>query len=44
MGLIKRGMENGMKREMKENKLNNFIDTAAYKGVRFETKQNLDSK
>ena len=31
------------KREMKESKMN-FVDTAAEKGVRFETKQNLDFK
>ena len=44
MGLIKRGKEHGKKkREMKENKMN-FVDTAAEKGVRFETKQNLDFK
>ena len=45
MGLIKRGTENGVKREMKqrfEGKQMNFLDTAAYKGIQFETKQNLN--
>ena len=41
------GMENGMKRKTKlkfrmKTKYMNFVDTTAYKGKRFEIKQNFD--
>ena len=41
------GMENGLKRTTKwkfprKTKYKNFVDTTAYKGKRFEIKQNLD--
>ena len=41
------GMENGMKRKTKlkfrmKTKYINFVDTTAYKGKRFEIKQNFD--
>ena len=41
------GTENGMKRKTKwkvrsKTKSNNFVDATAYKGKRFEKKQNLD--
>ena len=47
MGLIKRGTENGVKRfneakVRRKNDINEFCWYNSYKGIRFETKQNLD--